>query len=257
VDENRPFICPKQPGNLKLGPIGCAAMYRKAHDPRSWMTKNGAPPTLAMHFRAPSLLHCYDCEIGHKHAESSLLAPLKTPQQKKAFPVVECMVEGCRLRAQCRGLCNNHYAAWRKGRLPGFCEWLPGPGNAEKAKEEEKKPMEEKQAGHKPEPESHTCRRCGKTVKGKDKIETEFMRHNMTGVLEGVCKTCKYGRTATKLRARHEKQRQNEAADPYKIVLDFSEHPGLYSRLQQAAQKEMRDIPHQALWLLQQGIIGG
>ena len=54
---------------------------------------------------------------------------MRQARGKKAGEVAACLVPGCEGKAQCRGLCNYHYAAWRRGAIDELLgPWFQGPG---------------------------------------------------------------------------------------------------------------------------------
>lgn len=220
------FVCPYMPGNLRISPEACAKRYLLSHDPASWNT-NGHKPKLLVDWKPHSLYYCYSCAIGQRNA---------TTLPKNS----ECLVQGCSNRAQCRGFCNLHYAAWRDGRLEGFGPWYPAegpaPGPQPKINTKEKKVTEQKK--------KKICERCGE-LKPLD----EFQRHQYAKNADGRIDICKACMREASVNA----ERKDKAKDSLKI--DFSEYLDVLEALLDVAPKHARSPEGQAIIYIAKGLM--
>ncbi len=211
------FRCERLTGRPVMRKAVCLARQREIRE----ADESGTGP------RTLSLDYCRHCEQGREIAES--LADRRSPA---------CAVEGCDLRATCRGLCANHYAAWRRGVLKEFGPWHPGPGHAERIKtEKEEKGMPSK------EPKEKICERCG-----NPKPIDEFQRHarSKTG-RANICKECISKATT-------EGAKKKKADNGAGIYLDLSRYPEISESLPDAAHREIRTPEMQAIAYIVRGL---
>jgi hypothetical protein len=252
------FQCARLP-NTRITPMGCARRYREAHSPYAFGFRDvpgvKVPPNPTMgDFIRPSFWYCFYCPVGQQHAADQPNNQPKPKPKPKPRPrpqaatierrTPECLMPGCTLRAQCRGMCNGHYSAWHAGRLDAVLgPWFRGPGNP-KIKQEEKAVEVEK------ERLEVVCRRCGKKAAGTvEEVAKVFQPNKLSSIgFDGICRECKTNKMAATWRAGKERREK----DPYRIELDFNDDIDVFLAVQELARQGRRDVPNQIMWILEQ-----